>query len=82
MHAIVSYALTGQALFEQCGRGQVDGALVVAVENGGVSSMTKQQRTNFYSVFRCSFMQRSELPQVHCIHAGAMLYIQEEHSIK
>lgn len=46
-----SQTLTCQALFQQGGRGQIDGALVVAVEEGGVGAVAEQERTDLHSVF-------------------------------
>lgn len=70
--------LTGEPLFKLWGRGHVHSALAVTVEQGGIGPVAQQQGTDFHAVLGRCLVERSELPQVHGIHTGAMLQ-REQH---
>lgn len=69
----VTSELICQSFFELGGGGQVDGTLVVAVEEGGVGPVAKQQRAHLHPVLGSSLVERCELPQVHGVHTRAVL---------
>lgn len=65
--------LTGEPFFKLWRWGHVHCALAVTVEQGGVSPVAQQQGTDLHSVLGRCFVERSELPQVHSVHTGAVL---------
>lgn len=70
--------LTGEPFFKLWGGGHVHGALAVTVQQGGISPVAQQQRTDLHSVLGCCLVERSELPQVHGVHTGSVLQ-REQH---